>query len=186
MIVVAIGDRKALRQVAARSSFALIAFAIIVSPYVIWLSYKTGQFRLEGKSSLNWAASQQILAGVEPAEFSYKIDPDLTERGVAIASNLAVIQSTQLNLREVPRHLLIRAKPVLNRLVSLIASGTPLGSPLLFGLTVLGLFRRPWRPSGAADHLFLLLILGVTTLGPAFVCCVLILQLDIFLSFSPL
>lgn len=150
-------------RIARRAVWLPIAFAVLAAPYVVWLHGQTGQWRLEGKSALNYATGRQAAAGIPLHEVSYKIDSDLTERGVWIKPNIATIRSERIAPQELLRYIAGKAKQVMVDVRNTIAAGTAYGSPPLFALAVLGLYRRPWDRESALDQLFILTVLGMAS-----------------------
>jgi 4-amino-4-deoxy-L-arabinose transferase-like glycosyltransferase len=162
-------NRRDLRRVALRSIWMPAMFMMLAAPYIVWLYGETGQWRLEGKSPLNYTTRQLMLEGVSEPEAGYRVDSDLTERGVWIQSNLSTIQSFKFNARQLGRYILGQAKNVLFYLSDNISGRRAFGSPPLFALAVLGLFYRPWRKELAANQLFFFVILGVASSGLFFI-----------------
>jgi 4-amino-4-deoxy-L-arabinose transferase-like glycosyltransferase len=144
-------------------------FMLLASPYIIWLHAETGRWQLENKSPLNNTLSEYILEGSSIEEAGHRIDTDLTERGVWIQPNLAIIQSYEFSIRLLGRLLLGKAKGVFIYLLDTIVGRWTFGSPMLFALSVLGLFCIPWRREHAANQLFLFLILGIASSGLFFI-----------------
>jgi hypothetical protein len=136
-----------------------MAFVVLAAPYVVWLHSQTGKWRLEGKSALNYTASREITAGVPTYEALFGVDDNLTETGVFIQSNKSAAESSRLVPREVVRFLLAKRSEVLPFLRQTVTNAAMIGSPPLFILVVLGLFRKPWDRELAADQSFLVLSL---------------------------
>jgi 4-amino-4-deoxy-L-arabinose transferase-like glycosyltransferase len=136
-----------------------LALLVVAAPYVIWLHSQTGHWRLEGKSALNYAASRAIVEGVPTYQALFGIDDNLAETGVFIQSNRAAAQSTRLVPGEVVRFLLAKRSEVLKFLRETITNAGMIGSPPLFMLVVLGLFRKPWDRELVVDQSFLMLSL---------------------------
>ena len=161
-IYVFLTDRGAFRRVALRSLWLPALFLILAAPYVLWLHAETGQWRLEGKSAVNYTAAVRMLGGLELAEAEFGVERDLTERGVQIASNLEVIRTSDFRAGDLVFYLRGQAKAVAKYSLDLVKQ-TSFGSPPLFLLALYGLFRRPWHRELAANHVVLFTVLGVTT-----------------------
>ena len=157
--------RQNLSQVALRAMWLPLAFLVLAAPYILWLHAETGQWRLEGKSPLNYTTARETLGGRDPHDAQYGVDSDLTERGVWIQANLSTIRSARFKPQEVARYCLAKSKSILDYSKDTIANTAFFGSPMLFAFAVLGLFRRPWHPEAIANHLFLLMLLSVATVA---------------------
>jgi 4-amino-4-deoxy-L-arabinose transferase-like glycosyltransferase len=143
------------------AAWVLVPFVVVASPYVLWLHAQTGQWRLEGKSPLNYETGREMAAGVPPSQAMFGVDDDLTERGVFIRSNVASIRSIRIVPGEVLQYVRARTNDVLGFLRENLINGGILGSPPLFIFVVLGLFRTPWNRELAANHVFLILLLAI-------------------------
>jgi 4-amino-4-deoxy-L-arabinose transferase-like glycosyltransferase len=162
LVYVSLTDRHDLGRVALRSICMPATFLVLAAPYVLWLHEETGQWRLEGKSPLNYTTGLRMLGALDQSEVKYGVDNDLTERGVWIKSNLSTIQDHRFKASEVVFYLRARLKQIANYLVG-FTSQKSFGSPPLFLLAMYGLFRRPWHRELAVYQLFLLIILGFTS-----------------------
>jgi 4-amino-4-deoxy-L-arabinose transferase-like glycosyltransferase len=136
-----------------------VALLVFAAPYVIWLHSETGTWRLEGKSALNYSASRAIVAGVPTYQALFGVDDNLTETGVFNQSNASAARSTRLVPSEVWRFLLAKRSEVLEYLRETVINAAMIGSPPLFMLVVLGLFRKPWDRDIAVAQSFLVLSL---------------------------
>ena len=157
--------RQDLSKAALRAIWLPLAFLVFAAPYILWLHAETGQWRLEGKSPLNYTTAWETLQGRDPYDAQYGVDSDLTERGVWIQANLSTIRSARFQPRDVARYCFAKSKAILDYSKDYLANGTIFGSPMLFAFAVLGLFRRPWHREAAANHLFLLMLLFVATVA---------------------
>jgi 4-amino-4-deoxy-L-arabinose transferase-like glycosyltransferase len=155
-------DRRAFRRVALRAIGLPVAFAVLAVPYVLWLHVQTGQWRLEGKTPNNYAAAFRIATGATLEEATFGVEPDLTERGARIVSNLSAIQTTAFDAHDLLTYLRARTKVVVKYLLT-VPTLTGFGAPALVFLALYGLFSRPWRREVAAEQLILLAILGITS-----------------------
>jgi 4-amino-4-deoxy-L-arabinose transferase-like glycosyltransferase len=157
------------RQVrhAVKASFLLIAaFLILASPNVARLFVETGQFRWEAKSELAYIVARAWVGGQNVEEAAWSIGPNLEEQGAYNRPNIAVIKSTHISFWPAFHIALVDEYRNLNIVEKELSSGTPFGSPLLFGLVILGLFGAPWNRESIAGHLyFVFVILAVPCLS---------------------
>ena len=152
-------------QITLGSGLLLTTFLVLAVPYITFLSWETGELRVEGKSPLNYSVGQGIAEGKDRGEVSYSIDKDLVEHGVWNRSNLSVIKQSHFTFNEVARYAVVSAKRNLPELANVLASSSFLGSPILFALAVLGLFRRSWNRELAVSQMFLFMIAAVFVLA---------------------
>jgi 4-amino-4-deoxy-L-arabinose transferase-like glycosyltransferase len=124
---------------------AVIAFAIVATPYVIFLRVKTGHFRLEGKSNFNYVVSRRVEEGKDIVEAYYEIDRDLNIVGPGMDPVRFVNYSPyQKHFSELVR-VAVRNIPVhLRSIQDFLFSIYSFGSPLLLILVLAGLFRDAW------------------------------------------
>jgi len=148
-----------------RSLAMLLAFVVVAGPYIGWLSAETGQFRIEGKSPINYAVGIARYKGLSEAEAKYAISEDLSGTGIAMRPQAITIQNTQFRPVEAVHFVTRNAERNIPPLIKYIAAGFSIGSPFLFAFAVLGFFGAPWRPGTAIGHVLLLLMLGVTALA---------------------
>jgi hypothetical protein len=147
----------------------LVCSALVAAPYVTWLSWQTGQFRLETKSLLNAATQLRIQQGLPPYGASFAVNPDLVAEGIWMQPNIDVIKSYRFGVGDYAAILIGKSRDLLRDTASTIASSLEFGSPMLFALAVLGMFGRPWPPRLAIDQLHLLALLALTALAPFFI-----------------
>jgi 4-amino-4-deoxy-L-arabinose transferase-like glycosyltransferase len=157
--------RGRLRALAPRWCIALLVFAVLSAPYIAWLSHMTGGLRFEGKGAVNYAIGSAVLDGRDENAAPFGVGPDLRESGVWMRSNLSVIETTHYQAGPLIRYAVSRFRSNLPAMLETIASATAFGSPFLFMLAVLGLFRRPWTREHLADQLALLTVVGVIVLS---------------------
>jgi len=159
-------NRQQIRHVALHSCLLLATFLILATPYVVWLSAETGQFRWEGKTPINFALSMPYITGMNPDAAEFGISVDLEELGTSNKSNLSVITTTQFNFRDIIRLVVFNGQRNFRRLVSVISGASFLGSPILFTLAILGLFKEPWRRKSIISHIYLLfVVIGVPSVS---------------------
>jgi Dolichyl-phosphate-mannose-protein mannosyltransferase len=161
--------RQVSRATVGRILLVPFAFVVVAAPYVCWLSLQIGEFRMEGKSTLNIETELRALRGLSIDEARMAIDPDLTVRGVTIQPNINIIKNYRLDLKGFATMIAKRFKTVLRNTSTAIASSWEFGSPPLFALAVLGLFGRPWRPTLALDQLHLLTVLSISVFALFFI-----------------
>lgn len=158
--------------VAARVGLLLAGFAVLAAPYALWLSVQTGEFHLEGKSPLN--ISTEILTeratatGADPVAVQYGVDQDLSETGIWNRPNAEVIHEYAIPGSEVAVFIVKKLRDVIESAARYIP-GSEVGTPLLFGLAMLGLFARPWSASAAAEHALMLGLLAVAIVATLFI-----------------
>jgi 4-amino-4-deoxy-L-arabinose transferase-like glycosyltransferase len=177
-------NRQQTRQVALCSCVLLAAFLILATPYIVWLSTETGQFRWEGKAPINLALSMPFITGINSNAAEYGISADLEESGFANRSNFSVITATQFRFRDIIRVVIFNGPRNFRRLMSEVSGGGFLGSPILFVLAILGLFKEPWSHKSIISQIYLLIVvLGVASLSLSLVpvCCLYSRYLLLFL-----
>jgi len=140
----------------------LVPFALIVSPYVAYLSLQTGNLRLEGKALMNYTISERRNAGMNYVQASLGIGPDLSEQGPMLSPNHFVLTThRRFSVREIVIYWLTSARRNGVTLWEVLVSSA-FGSFLALGLVVVGLFGRPWSRSRAVDETALLGVTGGT------------------------
>lgn len=133
------------RRETIRGSIALLAaFAVVAAPNVAFLTYYTGQLRIEAKGTLAYQWGQRINQGMSYAEAVNGIGPDLSEQGVFMRPNLDVIRSTSYSAADYVRFVLQAVKKNVGPIVTTMTGDAALGSPFLFALVVLGFFGTAW------------------------------------------
>jgi 4-amino-4-deoxy-L-arabinose transferase-like glycosyltransferase len=118
----------------------LLAFVVVVSPYVSWLSANTGSFRLEGKSLYNAMVNDGMSRGMSFGEAAFRITPDLKPVGPDMFTNQFEIPPTDhsgllLVAKTIFQDPVMRVLPVARRWIG--DSGT--GGMLLATLAGIGL-----------------------------------------------
>lgn len=148
-------------RVAVQRGVVLFAgFAVLALPYVLWFHAQSGQWRLEGKSPLNYATELRIEQGREPYDASFGVGPDLSEHGVWMKPHAVALSQVKMPPGEIARYVIRRAKSVVPFLKNTLVDGGMLGSPLLFVLSAIGLFAKPWSRPVALANLFCFAILA--------------------------
>ncbi len=159
-------DRRQTRRVVLRSCALLTSFLLVATPYVIWLSTETGQFRWEGKTPYNIAVIIPYSTGMNGDEAQYGIDKSLEEVGTTNRPDLSVISGANFTISDILRVVTFNSPPNYKYLVKSIIIGSYFGSPILFALAILGLFRKPWVYESIITHIYLVVVvLGVPFLS---------------------
>jgi 4-amino-4-deoxy-L-arabinose transferase-like glycosyltransferase len=152
------------RGAAASSAGLVLALMIVASPYVAFLSINAGHLRWEGKGAIIYAIGERISSGMTYLEASYGIDQDLREVGIHLKSNREVVQSGAMRIRDwdslsrVARYFAASARRNLADLYRVVADDRAFGSPILFILALLGLFRSPWSKERTTCEAILLVL----------------------------
>jgi hypothetical protein len=149
LLALGFARREGRGAIASAAGLAL-ALALIASPYVAFLSLNTGHLRWEGKGTIAYAIGQRVSSGMTYLEASYGIDQDLQEQGIHLKSNREVLRSGAMRITdwgefyEVARYFGTSAQRNLGELFRIVADERPFGSPVLFILAMIGLFRTRW------------------------------------------
>lgn len=144
---------------------AVAVFLLLVSPYVLFLYRATGQLRLEGKSAVHLAFGKRIVAGQSVDEAQYSIDERLEGTGVWMRPVIELFHETRLEPATIAVVTVKAARRNAPLMLSYLSSPW-MGGPILFGLAVLGFFRRPWRRGTALAHLTVTLVAVGCLIGP--------------------
>jgi 4-amino-4-deoxy-L-arabinose transferase-like glycosyltransferase len=132
--------------------------AILMLPYVLYLSVNAGQIRIEGKTLIIDAIGQRMLDGMSYSQAARGLTPDLKEEGpTLIADQFAIppagiASKIRLIMSEQPRRW--------RETVSAVLSNRALGSPVLAILFIVGLLLRKRSSRWFAGEAFLLLVAG--------------------------
>jgi len=137
----------------------IAAFAILGAPYVIFLKVRTGQFRLEAKSSSNFALSRMLLQGMSLNQANYAIDDTLTPRGLNMRSDLEVILSTKFDFSTSIRLIRSAARQNTRQVVYYLLKHGACGGAWLIGLVAMGWFGSAWNQERAVGEGVLITIL---------------------------
>jgi hypothetical protein len=121
-----------------------LAFAVVASPNVIFLTRATGKLRLEAKGTLAYEWGRRINQGMSYQEAVKGIGEDLSEQGVFMRPNRDVINGASYTTREYLAFVMRAVRRNVGTIDRTIVDEKALGSPLLFGLIVLALFRTGW------------------------------------------
>jgi 4-amino-4-deoxy-L-arabinose transferase-like glycosyltransferase len=168
--VILVGTRFAARQFQVlpelrRFGLTVLVFAVIVAPYVIWLSAIAGKFTFEGKSAPNYVTDTQMQAGKDIYQASYGIDENLKETGGYFGSTITAALQHPPPLSARLKHIAHKLPASIQETIRAYTKRASLGSPWLFALVVLGLFGVPWPRAQIPKQLFLLAIIGVAAVA---------------------
>jgi 4-amino-4-deoxy-L-arabinose transferase-like glycosyltransferase len=153
------------RQIARASAEVLILVTLLAAPYIILLHHFTGQFRLEGKSNLNYTLGQRMRTGIDPHDVSYGIDEQMHELGPLLNQDRFVTSTPYPHhFRDWLAYFLYAAKVNKYWIYNKILPSFALGSPFLLLFLVLGLFGKPWDRARALSEAYLLGIVCFTLL----------------------
>jgi 4-amino-4-deoxy-L-arabinose transferase-like glycosyltransferase len=161
LCVISYAARQPWRPILTRLSLSIIVFALLASPYVFFLYRHTGQFRLEGKSAVNYEIGQRIAAGMGAHEAVFGVDDDLREYGIATVDiNRYIIHPAKFDPQALTPYVARATRLQLKNIVSTLTSSGSFGKGLLFAMVVLGLFCSAWDSNRARAEACLFLILG--------------------------
>jgi 4-amino-4-deoxy-L-arabinose transferase-like glycosyltransferase len=165
-----VGTRFAARQFQVlpdlrRFGLTVLVFAVIVAPYVIWLSAIAGKFTFELKSAPNYVTDTQMQAGKDIYDASYGIDESLKETGGYFGSTVTEALKHPPPLSARLKHIAHKLPSSVQETIRAFTKRASLGSPWLFALVVLGLFGVPWPRRQVPRQLFLLTIIGVAAVA---------------------
>ena len=146
--------RRAARPAGLAFSAMILAFALLASPYVIYLSVQTGHFRIEAKNGINYLIAKRQMEGIPHRVAAFGIDDNLNVQGPILDPNKFIDQTPSmgfLNLLRYARSTAFEnARLYFNGLLS-----NQFGSPFLLFLAFLGLFQKPWDVSRLLREAFL-------------------------------
>jgi 4-amino-4-deoxy-L-arabinose transferase-like glycosyltransferase len=149
---------------------AVLAFAILAIPEVIFIYQKTGKLRLETKSAITSPLAVLVLdkeagtKGEPPMPYdqammfaSSAIDGNLNRIGIWLRPEVEVIRDTKVTSKDTAR--IVRAAVRQNTPLFFQAiTAKWLGAPFLPALALLGAVRRPWRRPWAVGRLYFALV----------------------------
>jgi hypothetical protein len=152
--------RKDARAAAVHVAILCASFLAVASPYVGFLYNHTDGLRFEAKWDINYTMARNRLAGKSYMEADYGLGPDLTVEGPLLGPFQFV------NFTPYSRALVDQLKTVASvarrnaRAVYHYLLDLELGSPLLWGLLIVGLCRQPWTNSRLRNEALLLVLTG--------------------------
>ena len=144
------------RLMLGRAALLVAAFAVVGAPYVAFLAQQTGQIRLEGKGSINFAIGQRMNTGMSYARAAYEVDSALNEHGIHLKRHDQILSELELTSGNVLTYILQGAKRNVRELYRLVLTEKAIGSPALPMLAVLGLFAAPWSRQRLSREIVLL------------------------------
>ena len=160
-------NRRQTRQIVLSSFILLGAFLFLAMPYMLWLSMESGQLRWEGKTPYNIAALIPYITGGNTDQALFGISNSLEEVGIANTPQFSVITNHKFVFADVLRVVMVNGPHNYRYLINAVST-SDFGSPILFGLVVLGLFGQPWVAKSIMSQVYLLfVILGVPFLSLA-------------------
>ena len=160
IILVALFEQKGPKTAAVACLLVLTSFAVVATPYVAFLSYHTGRFRVEGKSDIVFSITQRMNSGMNYLEATHGISRDLTDEGPGLKEGVFLTGTSHPeSLRDSIRYALEATKRNISPLYNTVFNGRPFGSPILIGLVIVGLFREAWSRQRLIQEGFLLLVL---------------------------
>ena len=147
----------------------VLPFVILVLPYGIFLSSATGHFRIETVVTIayEWALPRE--AGKSQVEAAAAIGPDLSDRGVDMRPNAELVNSSGISTLGLLRVVGREVRALIPMAQRALLEGTGLGSPLLAGLIVLGLWRTGWSRERGRVESWLLIVLLILLVGQALI-----------------
>lgn len=153
--------RKKARAAVMGSAIMVAAFFVLASPYVAFLYSHTGSLRLQAKWDMNYTMARHRLAGMSDTEAEYGIEKDLTIKGPMLAPS-EFADGTPYS------HTLVDKLSTLASMVNYNKwaiyndfLSSEIGSPIVLGLIVLGLFRQPWS-NRRVEHEAVLLVMAAS------------------------
>jgi hypothetical protein len=146
-----------------------LPFFILLLPYAIFLSNATGHFRVETMATVayEWALPRE--AGQSQVEAAAAIGPDLSDRGVDMRPNVELLNTSDISILRFLRIVGREVRALIPMAQRSLVEGTALGSPLLVGLIVLGLWRTGWTRERGRNESWLLLVLLLLLVGQALI-----------------
>ena len=161
LLTLSVFGGRQLKRATLLSGIVLGSFLIVALPYMLFLSLQVGQFRLEGKSNLNYTIAERMNAGMSYGEASYGLSKDLKEEGPVLNPNTFIKSSgfPRTSLGGIIQNVIASAKRNVEPLYGILFCSA-FGSPILFLLVAVGLFRIPWSAQRLTSEGFLALCLG--------------------------
>ena len=151
------GGKSAARGARRGAVLLVFAFALVALPYVVFLTYHTGHFRLDAKTKLNYTIGRRINGGMSSAQAQFGISPALEDEGPLLAQRrFADYSPYPTSTRDVILYFLHAALRNKAALLETLLLTLAYGAPLLPFLAVLGLFRTVWDADRLRREIFLL------------------------------
>jgi hypothetical protein len=167
--VMLVGRTHGVRKAALTVLLVLVPVVLLAAPYVAYLSFHAGGFRLEGKSAMNYSIGLRRNAGMSYPEAALGLGSDLHEDGPQLAANQFVATARYgIPLRDVVPYWLASAHRNMDEMYTSLVRSPAFGSLFTLMLVTIGLLRRSWsRHRLIRESLLLVIGLGnmVTLLG---------------------
>lgn len=139
----------------------LVSFLVVATPYIAFLSSETGHIRVEGKSAVIHFLNQRKAAG----ESQHAIGEDLREEGGWMRTQRSLVDEADATFATGLRYAAGAAGQNVLAIVDTLVAARWLGSPALFALAIIGLFRRHWTRELTKYQAMLLVMVLLQTLA---------------------
>ncbi len=161
IFLVTLLNKNSLRKATLLSLKLLIVFAVLATPYLVFLRIHTGQFRVEGKNLVNYTIGQRELAGMSQAEASRGIDENLNVTGPLLDQNrFATYSPYARTLRDVLRYFLNMARLKKYWVYRDVLTSFALGSLALWIVAAVGFFVAPWDRERFVGEIYLMIVMA--------------------------
>jgi 4-amino-4-deoxy-L-arabinose transferase-like glycosyltransferase len=158
-VAVAFFKKKELKRMILASLVLVAAFVALASPYIAFISLHTGGIRWEGKSRMNYTIGRRMSLGMNSNQAQYGIEENLAEVGPMLNPNrFASYSPYPASPKDLLHYFLEAARRNRVDLAQQVLSSFSFGSPLLLGLTLIGLVRTAWDRQRLIYEGFLLLL----------------------------
>jgi 4-amino-4-deoxy-L-arabinose transferase-like glycosyltransferase len=167
--VLLVGRGHGVRKALVTALLVLVPVVALAAPYVAYLSFHSGGFRLEGKSAMNYTIGLRRNSGMSYPEAALGLGRNLHEDGPQLAANHFVATARYgIPLRDIVPYWLGSAHRNMDEMYTSLVRSPAFGSLFTLMLVTIGLLRRPWSRRRLIREMVLLVIgLGnmVTLLG---------------------
>ena len=158
--VILLCDWRDKRRAISVAACLILACGILVVPNVWFLKVHTGQFRLETKSTINFAVGQMVLAGMTPTQAYRLVGDNLNPVGVSMRSNLDVMQKTRFSVPAAIRFAKFIAPLRIRQAISVLFEHQAVGGVVLIGLVTMGLLGSAWDEKRVIQEGIVVVFLG--------------------------
>jgi 4-amino-4-deoxy-L-arabinose transferase-like glycosyltransferase len=138
--------RRSIRQSATAVTAMVLAFAVLIAPYVGWLSASSGYFRIEGKTVVNSVTSARMQSGMGYREAVRGLGPNLEPAGVYTYSDQFAVPKPAIS-RTITKSIFAEFPQRVSLLIQQFLTTKGLGWIAFLGLAVLGLVRAVYLRS---------------------------------------
>ncbi|MCI0718394.1 MAG: glycosyltransferase family 39 protein [Acidobacteria bacterium] len=153
--------KRKLKRALRTCALLLTAFLALAAPYVVYLSSHIGKLRFEAKGKINYTIGRRIQAGMTVSESQQGIRRDLTEEGPLLDEHRFFDFSPYpMGPRDIVNYIFAAAHRNKAKIWQRILADFPIGSPVLLGLVLIGLFGRPWDKCRFVSETYLLIVVG--------------------------